>query len=478
MQYSFFIKSFQKLGALFLMSMFLVPSAVLAQEIEEVAAPEGAILEDSFGTNIKQEDVKQGQIVACSDYYNKIDFDINLDVDFVSYEAGDSVRIEGSVVNKSAQLVSGVDIKARLIKDIPLSDVERSEYIILDEFDIAENIVLTESQKFVVSYSYLLPYNAPSGEYQILFYAVEQDRIVHSGTLFSNQFSPSKTSFTVKGDIPDHIYLDQTQITVEGQEYNTQGTAIVSSSEDATSPITIPFYNSGDEEREMQITYDLYSNDVLADTHKVNTQIQEVTVPSKSEIELEYMLNIGSAPVYNLVVTSTPLDQTQDESVLKEKTISHIRISVPENSNATLDFVGISSYPLKKGQNATLITCFNTLGDSGVEGRVETVLYDKNKKELSRIEYEGTIHPSRAGLINTFIPKRDISELTIVSKIFDTQGNQIDSFEKSYSCTNSNSNYCANDASDTAWGGALIFIVLLGLVVLIFKRKAINKLRV
>ncbi|MEI7513363.1 MAG: hypothetical protein WCJ74_01945 [bacterium] len=432
---------------------------------------------------INSADIKQGQSASCFDYYTFGSVDVNLTSNFSSYQPGDPMMIVGKIKNKNRYPVVGLDVKARLVKNIPQPDKMRSEIMILDEFNVASNITIDAGGEFKVSYSHILPLNAPAGEYQVLFYAVEQDRFNLAGLSFTNDIVASRIDFNVLGKNPDHAYLDQTKIMVGDQPHNVMA-FMTQHAPDTQIPITIPLVNPTSANVQMKVTYNLYSWDSANSENKINTKTEKIDVPAKSEKKLTYTLEKVTLPVYYLSITALPANETKDTSIFQEKTISNIRLVVNGKSQPRLNFVGIDSYPLKQGLEATLVTCFHNTSnivDTNVT-KIETILYDQNNKELSRIQYEGKTLPEISGLINKFTPSNDIPSFTIISKMYDAQGKIIDSVEKKYSCEDINSTFCSTTKPiPTILFGlvALIsIIIVIGLSILQYKRKTINNLKI
>ena len=364
-------------------------------------------------------------------------------------------------------------MKARLVKDIPEPDYSRSEIIILDEFDVAENISIDTKGEYSVSYTYVLPKNSPSGQYQIVFYVVEQDRYNLAGLNFTNDVVASKILFDVRGNNSEYVYLDQTQIMVGEQPHNVMA-FVTQHKSNISIPVSIPLYNPESEDEVMNVTYNLYSWDSANEKNKIDTKTEEVLVPAQSEYMLTYQVDNGMLPVYYLSITAHP------KGAVEEKTISNIRFALRDETKSRINFTGVDSYPLKQGEESTLVTCFHDgSGRANLDStRIETILYDENNKEISRIEYDGKTIPDIKGIINKFTPIKDIVNFTVVTNMFDSQGNQIDSIEKTYNCQDINPSLCPVSKPLNPFVVVTLIGIILGLIILIYKRKTINLLRV
>lgn len=487
----------QKICAVFFMVTIMFPSAIFAQtpdsslDNEEESLLENNINDDEVQdeSDLTEEQIaefqalfaqqeatiaqnaKEGEIVSCFDYYSFGSLDINLTQNYNVYNAGDPIVIRGTITNNNPYPLVGLDIKARLVKDIPESDYFRSEIIVLEDFDIAQNINIGGGKKYDIAYSHILPLNAPTGEYQMYFYAVEQDRYNISGLSFTNDIVGSQISFDVKGNERDNIYLDQTQIMVGEQPYNVMG-AMNQYSTDTSIPVSIPIYNPSTESKDMTITYNLYSWDSANSKNLIDTKTEQVTVESQSEKLLTYTLDKGTLPVYYLSIESKPTNQTKDESVFKEITKSNIRFMVQETSLPRLNFSTINRYPLKKGEEASIVTCFNNTGEGEAPyAKIETKLKDSKGRVLAQSIYEGIISPDITAIRKTFNPKYDSNEFTLSTIMYDQNNKIIDQVDKVYSCSDIDPDLCHQKPNASALIISLATVILIGLGLLFFTRK-------
>ncbi len=429
---------------------------------------------------VAKQNAKDGEIAFCSQYYKYGGVTVDIFQNFKTYEAGEPIVITGTVQNTSSRFITDLSLKARLVKDIPEADPATSQFIILDEFFITENKNIKAGEEFDVAYSYVLPLNAPTGSYKILIYALESDTFDLAGTYFADDLTAATLTFDVEGEEMDHVYLDQTQIMIGDQAYTTSNPYTAYTGEDSVA-ISIPVYNPDSETKEMKITYDLYSWDSRNVAKKIRTTSENVSVSAQSETKLTYALEKSNIPVSYLSITAEPLTRTRDASVFQEKTISNIRLSTNPISLPRLTYVGVTEYPLKRGTEATLVTCFANMSEQYDEtvSRIETVLYDQDKKEIARTVYEGQLFSDVSAIVKKFKPTSMSSQFSVASYVYDSQNTVIDSFEKTYSCEDIDPNLCSDTKQNPSFLMVVVFAgIILALVTLLFKRKDINDLKI
>lgn len=417
---------------------------------------------------INPRNAKKGEIVACSDYYMLGSLHIDLTQNYSTYNAGDPIVLTGSLKNTNAYPLIGVDIKARLVKDIPEANVLRSEIIILEDINIAQNLTIEAGEEYPISYSHLLPLNAPSGDYQMYFYAVEQDRYNLSGLSFTNDITGSQIAFTVNGAPSDHIYLDQTQITVGDQEHNVMGRMTQHTSGSAI-PVSIPLYNPETTSKQMTVTYNLYSWDSSHSKNLITTQTEQVTVEPLSEKMLTYTLTQPSHPVYYLSIEASPTDKIKDSSVFRETTHAHIRFAIKDISSPRLVFSTVTTYPLMQGSESSIVTCFQGMHE-GEEpyAKIETTLKDMNGKILAQSLYEGLVPSWGTAIKQTLSPRTDTFDFILSTTVYDDKGNLIDQVDKVYTeCGDADVEFCPPEKT-FPWTTLLLtlggVLILLGFV--------------
>lgn len=432
---------------------------------------------NTVNQNANLEFYKKGEPGICTDYYTFGSIDINLAADTKNYQAGDPVLIRGKIKNNNPYPMIGLDIKARLVKDIPEPEYFRSEIITLDDLNIVENVTIPANGEYEVSYSLPLPFNAPSGEYKVFFYAVEQDRFNMSGLSFTNDIVGSYISFSVDGNIPDHVYLDQTKILVGNQEHNVMA-FMTQHPKDSDVPVTIPLYNPHNTPIAMRVTYDLYSWDSANPKNKIGSRSEEVIVPAKSETVLKYVIQKTENPVYYLAITAEPSSSDTDKSVHSEKTISNIRLIVQDIAKPRLNFITTNTYPLKKGQESVLATCFHNTStyQDGSNSKIVTILKDSRGREITRTVFDGIFSSDIQAIISKIKPRKDIYDYTIESTLYDSKGDIVDKVEKKYSCTDISPASCPtkNTLLSTIISAGILVLIIAILVIVKIKRKTIN----
>ena len=99
-----------------------------------------------------------------------------------------------------------------------------------------------------------------------------------------------------------------------------------------------------------------------------------------------------------------------------------------------------------------MITCFHNTNDLADlrKTKIETIIYDTNRREITKTVYEGKTIADITGLIQKFTPNDTLSEFTVESKILNETGDTIDTVVKKYTCKDINPSICVETPKEKA----------------------------
>jgi energy-coupling factor transporter transmembrane protein EcfT len=425
-----------------------------------------------------QNNVLKGELGSCFDYYTFGSIKVNLTEDTETYSPGDPVVLNGKISNDNPYPIIDLTIRGRLVKDTPNPVYLRSEIITLEDFIILENVTIPANSSIDVNYAHLLPINSSQGEYQMYFYAYNNDRFSQSGLSFTNDVVASKIDFSILGDNPQQVYLDQTRITLNDKEHNVMAFP-THHDKDEIIKIDIPLVNPSDKDEIMEIVYTLYKWDGLRKENIVDTKTETITVLAKNEKLLTYTVSNTDTSVYFLNIKADNKTFKKDKSVYDIETQSNIRFSVSGYDFPIIDSFGINTYPIKENSEVTMFTCFHSgaFQDTSDEFNIKTQILDNKGKMLSETEYQGKLDKKIKAIINKFTPTKDFSNFKIITTMTDSNGKVIDTIEDEYKCEDLDQNLCPKTPSFTVVQTLIIIFILIVLVLfIIFIKKIKNKI--
>jgi hypothetical protein len=437
-------RKYKLFGIILLVITLLSPSVILIaqEEVED----EGFLTElqglNSFG-------IKSGEITDCFDTYKfgVEGISITAGTDINEYKASDLVEISGNIVNNNPYPIVDITVRARVLRAHPNPVIKRALYTTVDEFVVLEDMTLNPNQEYPLQYYYNISNNAPTGDYIIQYYVYNQNRFNLNGLSFTEDITANVTEFSVEGKA-EHIYLDKTNITVDGQINDTR--AFITNHEKGKDiPIRLPLINPTGESQEMEISYKLYKWDEILESNFIEEKIQQLTIGANSKIDLEYLVKNNDYPVYYVVITAIPAGQ-RDTDLNKKKTMAHIRYSVEDTNRPRVNWVGLDKNPFEGG-DVQLLTCVHNTVFQTDEGpvKVQSIARDEKGRELSKIEYEGIMPSAISGIKNKLNTDKKFNLVSIETNLYNASNELIDNIITEYKCDEISPELCLVESKST-----------------------------
>lgn len=225
----------------------LIPQLVVIAQ-EEVIIEETEELEtvglDPAGT-------KSGEITDCFETYRfgSEGVSITARTDLSEYKPYDLVEINGLIVNNNPYPVLDISVRARILRSHPDPVEQRALYTTGDDFEVIKDLSLKPQEEYVID-TY---YNRECSNRRLHNPIYNQYRFNLNGLSFTEDIIGNSAEFRVEG-VTEDVYLDKTNITVDGQINDTRG-FITNHEKGKDIPVRLPLVNPIGEAREMEISY-------------------------------------------------------------------------------------------------------------------------------------------------------------------------------------------------------------------------------
>jgi hypothetical protein len=441
---------YKLIGTIVLSFNLVVPNLVLIAQESSVTS----ILND----NLDSSGLNQGQLVNCFDTYKFQNIDISSGLSQSIYNPGDMVEISADIFNKNTYPIIDAEVRAKILKSHPNPVEDRAKYITIDDIILKDNLILKPNESYNLKYDYFIPVDATGGDYIVQYYIYNQDRFNLAGLSFTEDVVGNITSFSVEGKFSD-IYLDKTNITVDGKIHNSRG-FMTQHESNKNIPVKLPLINSTSENQEMEVSYKLYKWDSILENNFIKEEKQVVIVNANSKLSLEYNIEAQEEPVYYLVITAKKYGELA-ESTAKKQTMAHIRFAIEGENKPRINWVGLDKYPFKKGDEVQLVVCAHNTSNSTDLGpiRILSVVRDIRGRILTRVDYEGKMLSAVSGLSNTFKVDRSLNIVNIETSIYNSNNELVDNIKTTYNCKDINPELCSDESN--FWN---IFITIISII--------------
>jgi hypothetical protein len=431
--------------------------------------------EGLYKTNLDKEGVSQGELANCFDVYKFQSVNISSGLASSKYSPGDMVEINANILNKNTYPILDAEVRVKILKNHPNPVENRAKYITIDDVVIKSNLILKPNENYNLQYDYFIPVDASAGEYILQYYIYNQDRFNLAGLSFTEDIVANVTGFIIEGEINNEVYLDKTNILVNGQPYNTRG-FMTQNEGNKNISVKIPLINSTKDNKEIELNYKLYKWDELLDSNLIKEKTQQLTIAADSKVELEYDIEAKDEPIYYLVITSKKVGLSST-STTKNQTMAHIRLAIEGKNKPRINWVGLDKYPFQKGDEVKLMVCAHNTSYNNDPGpvRVLSTVRDVRGKLLTKVDYSGEMVSAVSGISNKFKADKSFNILNIETSIYNANNELVDNIKTTYNCKDINPDLCVKESN--FWNILIIAVSIMGVIVgiVIFVRN--NKLK-
>lgn len=391
--------------------------------------------------------------IDCADYCKSQSVQIKFTNNKEIYSPNEVVELSGELINDNTYPIVEGTVFARITRKNN-EHPEEGNYII-DEFIVKDNISLKEKETQTINFKWTIPEGITTGNYKVEFIFSVGKQFILAGTPFYNEISMGGINFGIKSDQKSFLSFDRSKTTVNGEKYKHFGNWLtIETNKEAL--IKQSIQSTLNEERNVDITYNLYRWNSLNNSDLLDTKKESITLGSQTDKELEYKIPQLTEAVYYLQIVA------QSKS---DKSIVYIRITTPQ-TNIKLDYLAVTRFPIKQGEGFSLFSCFHDEAATASKGKIEVILTDKKNNEVGRFDQEGLITNKMAAQKADITAQKDYDYLKLTAKVYDEKNNLKDQYETIYDCKNFNS--CKDSGiaqlsslpNDFAKALGLIFVII------------------
>ena len=409
--------------------------------------------------------------VSCFDHYTFGSVPVALSSSVESVVPGVPVTFSALVQNTNEYPIIDGSVVIKIFREQSDSTARLTQgNHTVDQFVAASDINLGARSELTYTFSWSPPENIPAGRYYAATYFVTAGRFNLSGLSFTDDIVGSTYTFNVVSDA-DGVYFDKRSVRVNGAPYFFIGQP--RAVPDTPTDIAAVVRNDSREEKTVNITWFLFRWDALRAENLVDTVRQSVVVPQEGSATVRFLAKDTDYSVYLAVPV------LYDERGVPLGSFLNIRFLREDVDVPRLNFPSTLTYPLVAGEEASFFACIHNagLGDTVNDVALNLQLVDKQNRVLEDYTYEGTITGAMLGFVDSFIPKKNYDNFTLIATL-SARDTVLDRVAVSYTCATFNPLVnCAEES--TFSGGAYVAAVggLVGLLLLFFVLVVLKKKR-
>jgi hypothetical protein len=365
--------------------------------------------------------------VNCFDYYRFPSIDIILQPGKLIYQTGEVAEFKGVLRNQNDYPIVEGNLFIQIFRKNPKDSLTYGDYLV-DEFFALENIYLNPFGEKSISFDWQIPKGLSPGKYLLAAHFVVAKRMNLAGLSFIEGIYGGITEFEIesKEEVLE-VLIDKTKVSINGQPFFARN--FVPQFE-ANQPIEINFslQNLSAKIQEVEITKRLFFWDNLRSEQLKSEEKGKIKIEAGSTKSLTSSFK-GFGPgvyLFEIIVNNQGV-----KSILK------VRFAINgENPPARFNFSAIGDFPIKKGKNNYIFSCFHSVTDrNNFDGKVILNLKDKEGNLIESAEYQGSITPQMMTIKKDFVPNKDYDDLILESSLYDKEGRLVERVLLNYECS-------------------------------------------
>ena len=398
----------------------------------------------------------------CFDYYTFGSVSADLQPSLSQTVPGATLTFKGDIVSANSYPILDGTLYVKLFKRNEKTFASGDGNELVDQFIIKDGISLPAKGTLPVSYDWQVPMNAVGGEYYAAYFFTTAKRYNLMGLSFTDDVVGNQAQFTITNiEDPKVAKISKIDTTLNGRDHHFAAFPLhFKVGETVTVKTTIT--NPSDKAKTLPLQWNQYSWDAMNKDNLRFTKTEVVTLAAKETKTVTYEVQPQQESVVYIVAT------TQD---MQAKSILDIRYVRDGIEQTRINFPGVTSFPIKAGEEQTLFACAHSTNQPVVPGNTLTLtLKDKDGKIIHEYRYEGDISGAMGGFGDKFSTDKNINYATITATL-ERNGVIVEQVTQTYDCSAIDKNSCLPETISVGhtfdWIKAHLIQVLLIIVIIL-----------
>lgn len=385
----------------------------------------------------------------CFDYYKFQSVQVSVGADEDTYKAGDTASFSGELVNQNTYPVVDGNVFVRI--SAANDNFTTEGHYAVDELLVKENIAIDASSTQPISFTWKVPTNLKKGEYRADYFFSVGKQFNLGGLPFTNEIIVGFDTFTIDSTDTSSVFLDRAGTKVNGIAYQQVGNW---PQVEPGSKVTISqsLKNTTNSSQTVSVSYDLYYWDSLNPSDLISSKTETVTLAKGQGKTLTFEIPKVEKSVYYLRIKA--LTDLGAQSILNVRLSSQIE-------SPRINYFAVTGFPLKKGEQAKIFSCFHNTSYMETEGKVTLRATDIKGNEVANIQYTGPISSAISAKAGDLSAVKDLTYLKLDQTLYGKDGSIIEQKSEVYDCSTLKSEKCIEMTSFN-------FFIPIAIVALIF----------
>jgi len=358
----------------------------------------------------------------CFDYYKFNSVQVSIGANANTYKENQIVEFSGTVENQNLYPVVDGNVLVRISKKS--ENFKEHGNLVVDEFFATKkNITLDAGERKDLKFSWNVPKGISAGEYQVDYFFTVGKRFNLGGLPFSYEVVIGTSSFNIESETKGSVAFDATKTKINGKSYNQIGNAPIVDAK-AKAVVEQTLVNTTDKEQKVLVTQELYYWDSLRKEDLKNTRKTNVKIPANGSEKVVFEISSVEEAVSLVKMTATYGNQ---------KSITWVRFA-SQIDNPRINYPGLTKFPISKGDNVELFSCFHNTSKLNTKGSLEVTLTDKSGATIASVDYSGSVPSKMSAIAKKFTANKDLDYVKVSAVLKNDKGEKVDEYSAVYDC--------------------------------------------
>lgn len=395
---------------------------------------------------------------TCFDYYTFGSVEAKLSSDLLSATPGSVISVSGTLINHNSYPIVDGGLRIKVFRTSGTGEKDPNGINVVDEFDVLSGIDLPANGTKDFSFEWQVPQYALSGSYQFATFFASSKKFNLLGLSFTDDVVGNTLDFSVTSGETSTVQFDRKTASYNGGNEYTFASYAPRIGKSDPFVFSIKANNTTGADKQVPVTWKLYSWDSLSDANLISTKNDIVMVKANQPTILTYSMTNNDHAVYYLVGEIRYGDT---------RSIIGVRFVRDGIDQTRINFPAVTSFPLVGGENAEVFSCFHGAGTAPVvtDGNIVLTLRDMYGKIIHTSSYKTDVTGEMMGVVDDFTPSETYTKFSLSAELYN-KGVLSDSVTRVYDCQTIDPKLCSSKVAGSSAGKSTTeFRGIVGLVI-------------
>jgi hypothetical protein len=309
----------------------------------------------------------QTDLESCFTYYDYGKIHTNLATEKNSYSRGETVKIQGTIVNSNKIPLVDVVLYAHIKRINETATFNQNGHYLIDRLTLAHNLNFLPGETKGISANFLIPPTYPNGKYQIHYFIFSKNGFHYGGRPFLEEDVAGFSTFEIINNQDPTVFFDINSLKVNNVTHNIREQIYEYNQE----PLTFEASLNNQTSSAVPVSIRVYSFEDTFETHKVTGE--ERTIPAGSS-NIKYIFTPKDPGAYVMLFqANSPL-----KSILKYR----FAISGSQSTELRMNDLGITNYLPNNNKDRAYVCFHSPTPNKTLDTKVTLFLLDEKKQLL------------------------------------------------------------------------------------------------